>query len=461
MAQGLKNKKILILGGTGLVGKNTVTVLLDQKVKNIGVVGLKNDKNWKFIEKIERDKKVKIKKYKNNLLWPSWFSQSSFKKNTKQSNVQLKNFLASDIKKDEVKKEPLYKIILDFCPDYIIDSINTPTQCSYAKFSSSIIEGIGMGSLLLLRYYKILYHLLSYDFWKKERKKINISQYIKIGTTGIGGMGLDIPFTHGEEKPSLSLLKKVALAGSQTNILFAMRNSHRIANIQEIIPTTSVFQLTDFNTSHKEIDGGESQGYALEEFRLLTNQSQMGVIDAHELAEIIIKALQKGKSPYNTLEALAQSGVACSDKSLKMRSRILDSWWQKQNKSAKVSVAHGNLGPKRTRKLLFELFILLDYYRVNRKDFWRLSPRKIQKQIKDKISKNSSLKEEIRLADMRVLTSPPKKPSDKYIDLSTKNITKWRKALQSLGLEKKDIPAQAGDILSQLIKKYHELKHIP
>ncbi|MDZ7798141.1 MAG: hypothetical protein U5L76_00825 [Patescibacteria group bacterium] len=62
---------------------------------------------------------------------------------------------------------------------------------------------------------------------------------------------------------------------------------------------------------------------------------------------------------------------------------------------------------------------------------------------------------------MRVLTSPPKKPSDKYIDLSTKNIAKWRKALQSLGLEKKDIPAQAGDILSQLIKKYHELRTIP
>src|SRR5690606_12255652 len=46
--------------------------------------------------------------------------------------------------------------------------------------------------------------------------------YVKAGTSGTGGMGLNIPYTHGEEKPSRVLMSKAALAGAQTLLTFLM-----------------------------------------------------------------------------------------------------------------------------------------------------------------------------------------------------------------------------------------------
>src|SRR5260221_14604491 len=46
--------------------------------------------------------------------------------------------------------------------------------------------------------------------------------YLKIGTTGTGGMGLNIPYTHSEGKPSAPLITKTAGAFAPTRPLFLM-----------------------------------------------------------------------------------------------------------------------------------------------------------------------------------------------------------------------------------------------
>ena len=46
--------------------------------------------------------------------------------------------------------------------------------------------------------------------------------YLKVGTTGTGGMGLNIPFTHSEDKPSRVLLAKSAMAGAHSMLLFLL-----------------------------------------------------------------------------------------------------------------------------------------------------------------------------------------------------------------------------------------------
>ena len=46
--------------------------------------------------------------------------------------------------------------------------------------------------------------------------------YIKVGTTGTGGMGLNIPYTHSEDKPSKKLLAKTEAAFGHTGLLFLL-----------------------------------------------------------------------------------------------------------------------------------------------------------------------------------------------------------------------------------------------
>src|SRR5436853_4157769 len=51
--------------------------------------------------------------------------------------------------------------------------------------------------------------------------------YLKVGTTGTGGMGLNIPYTNSEDKPSVQLLTKTAIACAHTGLLFLM--AHKAA----------------------------------------------------------------------------------------------------------------------------------------------------------------------------------------------------------------------------------------
>ena len=53
----------------------------------------------------------------------------------------------------------------------------------------------------LIRHVQIMYHVML---------DAGTGVYVKIGTTGTGGMGLNIPYTHSEEKPSRVLLSKSA-----------------------------------------------------------------------------------------------------------------------------------------------------------------------------------------------------------------------------------------------------------
>src|SRR6185503_8760581 len=59
---------------------------------------------------------------------------------------------------------------------------------------------------------------LLYEAMKRARTRL----YLKIGTTGTGGMGFNIPYTHSEAKPSAQLMSKTAVAFAQTGLLFLM-----------------------------------------------------------------------------------------------------------------------------------------------------------------------------------------------------------------------------------------------
>ena len=70
--------------------------------------------------------------------------------------------------------------------------------------------------------------------------KAGTHAYVKIGTSGTGGMGLNIPYTHSEEKPSRVLLSKTALAGAHTLLLFLMARTPGGPITKEIKPAAAI-----------------------------------------------------------------------------------------------------------------------------------------------------------------------------------------------------------------------------
>ncbi|MCZ7586781.1 MAG: hypothetical protein M5R36_27500 [Deltaproteobacteria bacterium] len=168
-----------------------------------------------------------------------------------------------DLLKVDLRKNFLYGLITKYKPDIIIDSVNTATGVAYRDVYASALDlrllitkiemarknggddRVAVDALIqslrrhltsiylprLIRHVQIMYTAM---------KKAGTHSYFKIGTTGTGGMGLNIPYTHSEEKPSQKLLSKSAVAGAHSLLLFLMNNTPGLAFTMEIKPAAAI-----------------------------------------------------------------------------------------------------------------------------------------------------------------------------------------------------------------------------
>ena len=131
----------------------------------------------------------------------------------------------------------------------VIDCINTATGIAYGNIFRSAeellrqLEGGAVDppaaeALLdalymprLIRHIQVMY---------RGMVDAGTGVYVKIGTTGTGGMGLNIPYTHSEERPSRVLLSKSALAGAQSMLLFLMARTPGAPITKEIKPAAAI-----------------------------------------------------------------------------------------------------------------------------------------------------------------------------------------------------------------------------
>ena len=63
---------------------------------------------------------------------------------------------------------------------------------------------------------------------------------MKVGTTGTGGMGLNIPYTHSEDKPSKVLLAKNEAAFGHTGLLFLLARTPNSPIVKEVKPAAMI-----------------------------------------------------------------------------------------------------------------------------------------------------------------------------------------------------------------------------
>jgi hypothetical protein len=245
----------------------------------------------------------------------------------------------------------------------------------------------------LIRHVQVLYHSMV---------KAGTKAYVKIGTSGTGGMGLNIPYTHSEEKPSRVLLSKSALAGAHTLLLFLMARTPGGPITKEIKPAAAIAwkrigfgdvlrggrpvplydpepeplrpgarlrpidrsrgHATGDNLKSVFIDTGENGIFSLEEFSAITTGEQMEFVTPEEIADVVARELVGGNTGHDVINALDNAVMGPTYRAGLMRHWALEKLRALEEQHRVRSVAFENLGPPRLSKLLHEADLLRRSY---------------------------------------------------------------------------------------------------
>ncbi len=307
--------------------------------------------------------------------------------------------------------------------------------------------------------------------------------YVKVGTSGTGGMGLNIPYTHGEEKPSRVLMSKAALAGAQTLLTFLMaRTPGGPTVVKEVKPTALIawkeigygpirrggeeFTLYDcpldqaisVNEANLKPQGdfGKPTGKALEavyintgenglfaagDFAAITAFGQMEFVTPEEIAHNVVREIMGGNTGRDIIAALDGAVMGPSFRAGTLRDAALKRLKQLGEQHGE-SVAFEILGPPRMSKLLYESFLLKKVYgkiSVALKD----KPEQMSAKLEELISKDAALRQQIisiglpiLLSDgKRILRGPLVKSENAHsgwVDLTVANMAQWKQRLESI-----------------------------
>jgi hypothetical protein len=221
--------------------------------------------------------------------------------------------------------------------------------------------------------------------------------YLKIGTSGTGGMGLNIPFTHSEERPSATLLSKASVAGAHSGLLFLMGRTPGGPVVKEVKPTAAVawkkigygevrrggrpipridcvgpipveeafgegveIPSVDMGENLESVflDAGENGLFSLAEFETISALGMMEIITPEEIADAVISELAGRPTGRDIVGALDAATMGPTYRGGAMREAALAHMEQLEEKHGVRSVAFEMLGPPRLSKLLFEAEIL-------------------------------------------------------------------------------------------------------
>ncbi len=490
----IKNKTVLILGGWGLVGSAIARNLMAEGPKKIILTSLKKEE----AEDICKDltKEFKTKKGFFVPWYGNVFVRNEFKDKNRElilkdaaERKKLMHDISDELNDDILHNSALYKMMQQHKPDVVIDCINTATAIAYQNIFKSFtdiqkfmdgaesdyeklkeaVEKFMCVSYIpqLIRHIQILYYSMT-EFKTKF--------YLKIGTSGTGGMGLNIPYTHSEEKPSRMLLSKSSVAGAHTLLLFLMARTPNGPAVKELKPTASIawkkiaygeikkggrpIALIDTKMEDAEplekkfhrvsdkkyktngnlktvfIDTGENGIFSAAEFETISTVGQMQFVTPEEIAENAILEIKGHNTGHDVINAIDSASMEPSYRAGFMQQYATNQIKALEKKHKTNSVAFEMLGPPRLTKLLFEANLIRLIYK-NFNQYIKEDYKKAAKRIYEYLKKDSKVRNEIIsigipiiLPDGKKLLRGPdiKSPSvlkGDIFDVNPKTIDKW------------------------------------
>jgi hypothetical protein len=432
----IKGRKVLVLGGYGLVGMAVCRQLMVEEPEALIITSLLQAEAEDAVRRLNLEfpgHSVKLIP-----LWGNIFVRDSLK-NTPRAHMlasaEIRHIIFADVL-NELKEETLhhsylYQIINGMAPegggvipDAIVDCVNTATALAYQDIYNSAAEVLDiyeraeelwkMGSQssqetspyvsaverLLASLYvpQLVRHI---QILHEAMRRAKTKAYVKVGTSGTGGLGLNIPYTHGEEKPSRVLLSKSAMAGAHSLLLFLMGRTPDGPVIKEIKPSASItwkkigygpvrkrgkeIRLYDcppenglalvpgepFNlAAHKGarledgvlqsvyIDTGENGQFSRAEYTAITSLGQMEAVTPEDIAFNIIREIKGINTGHDIVAALDGAVMGPSYRAGVLRYRAIARARCLEEQYGVESVAFEILGPPKLSKLLYEAYYL-------------------------------------------------------------------------------------------------------
>jgi len=320
----IRGQRIAVIGGTGLVGSAVTKELLRYHPQHVLVFARRDDRSQEAEQRLRKGAHgVPIRFVWGNLL---------------REAISARH-----------ESTALYRALVRFRPDIIVDATNTATI------------HVGGPSIHRLRlYYDLLFKV--FRALSQGNGKNGVELFLKIGTTGTGGMGVNIPFSHYRISEHL-LMEKAMLAGAQTAYLLLASRTPGMPVIKEIKPATALFDATvgqaEFGTTSIPVFyGGESGNYSVEEFAALTDERNMGFLGSDALSRIVVREVQGEHTGFDCIAALNSSLPGPNAASQRLRRRILRRARTDLRSNGFSAVATGAFGPLRVSALLVEAWVL-------------------------------------------------------------------------------------------------------
>lgn len=491
----IHNKTVLVLGGFGLVGRAVARKLVSEEPKKIIITSLSYDEAESTVRKLEKDFPDVGKNY-----FIPWggdiFVRNEFKELNRaellmkhESRNILLNDLMEELNDEILKSSTIYKLLNEFQPEIIIDCINTATAIAYqdiytayrnmvtkiknkCSYEELVEETEKLVCTLyipqLIRHIQILFASMS---------EVKTKIYIKIGTSGTGGMGLNIPYTHSEEKPSRVLLSKSSIAGAHTLLLFLMARTPDTAVTKEVKPTAAIawkrieygeirkkgkpielidvemnetiplkdsfvirsdktYRTTGETLKSVFIDTGENGIFSRGEFETITAQKQMEFVTPEEIAEVVIYEVKGGNTGHDFVSAMDHAAMEPTYRAGYMQHMAVQKLEELENENNLYSVAFELLGPPRLSKLLFEIH-LLRLFNKTMHDIIDANPNELSQRCVKLLSENRKLRSEILSIGIPILLPDgetllrgqtikiPAFRGENILKITPENIKKW------------------------------------
>lgn len=446
----ITGKRVMVLGGWGLVGMAVCHKLMEQSPACLIITSLKQSEAEDAVEQLKKeypnaDASMFVPLWGNIFVRDEW--KDAFFGDILADSVKRRGLLADiydELDDKMLSRFALYKMITTNKPDVVVDCVNTATGIAYQDVYASantVLRKLDSGSCdnetiermmssvyvtQLIRHVQIFYRALL---------DAKTTMYIKIGTSGTGGMGLNIPYTHSEERPSRVLLAKAAVGGAQSLLLFLMARTPNGPIVKELKPaaaiawkriafdkvyrrgtpiplvdtpisnTRSIENDFDFNDhqgvkktgeDYKSvfIDTGENGIFSKGEFQAISSIGQMEIITPEEIAEAAVFEILGGNSGHDIVQGIDSSIMGPTYRGGVLKNSAFEKLCQLEKEYNTNSIAFELLGPPRLSKLLYEAYIIKRLAgSIN--NFMKIDPTEFSSKAKSLIESDSRLRSEM------------------------------------------------------------------